>query len=127
MSVIAITRNQSSPINYGAQETSRCEGAWLKCLRWLLLQVDRRPADPFSGEIDGYLYTVSNFDERNATVHAVLLAVEGHYPFDSASTFLVAGNRKRELLLLGDSAYREVAPQAQLCWDQSVQPLLSER
>jgi hypothetical protein len=56
-----------------------------------------------------YLYTVSNFDERNATVHAVLLSVESHRPFDGADACPDGGNRKRQLLLLGDSAYREVA------------------
>jgi hypothetical protein len=51
----------------------------------LLLKIHRRPADPFSGEIDGYLYTVGNFDEWNATVHAVLLSVECHRPFDAST------------------------------------------
>jgi hypothetical protein len=46
--------------------------------RWLLLQVHPGPADPFRFEIDGYLDTVSNLDERNAAVHPELFAVEGH-------------------------------------------------
>ena len=45
------------------------------------------PLIRFPGEIDGYLYTVSNFDERNAAVHAVLLSVECHCPFDGPAPF----------------------------------------
>jgi hypothetical protein len=49
-----------------------------RCLRWLLLQVDGRPANALAIEVDGDLYAVCDFDEGDAAVHAVLLAVEGH-------------------------------------------------
>jgi hypothetical protein len=83
---------------------------------WLLLQRNWRSADPFPCEIDRYLDAVSNLDERNATVHAELLAVEGHCPFDRSSTFAVAGNRKRQPLLLRYSAYCEVAVEGNGIW-----------
>jgi hypothetical protein len=77
--------------------------------RWLLLQVHPSPADPFRFEIHGYLDTVSNLDERNAAVHPELFAVEGHCSIDRINACPLAGKRQRQPLLLGYSAYREVA------------------
>jgi hypothetical protein len=68
--------------------------------RWLLLQVHPGPADPFRFEIDGYLDTVSNLDERNAAVHPELFAVEGHCSIDRINACPLAGKRQRQPLLL---------------------------
>src|ERR1700751_6486368 len=47
-----------------------------------LLKIDGRPTDALPFEVDSYLDTVGNLDKGNATIHAVLLSVEGHCPFD---------------------------------------------
>ena len=45
-----------------------------------LLEVDGRPADALSFEVQGDLDTIGNLDERNTAVDAVILAVERHDP-----------------------------------------------
>jgi hypothetical protein len=61
-------------------------GVCQKCLTWLLLEVDRGPADALPFEVDAYLNTVGNLDERNAAIHAVLFSVEGHCSIDCSRT-----------------------------------------
>jgi hypothetical protein len=78
-------------------------------LSWLLLKDHRRPADSFPFEVDDDLDTVGNFDKRNTFVHPIVFTVEGHCSFDRARACSPTGNRKRQPLLLGYSAYREVA------------------
>jgi hypothetical protein len=56
----------------------RLDGRTHHSARSLLLKDHRRPL------IDADLDTVSNLDERNTAVHAVLLSVEGHCPFNRA-------------------------------------------
>ena len=51
---------------------------------WLLLEYQRRSAYSLPFEVDCHLDPISDFDERNATVHPVVLAVEGHRPFNLA-------------------------------------------
>src|SRR6266480_4264269 len=51
---------------------------------WLLLEYQRRSAYSLPFEVDCHLDAISDFDERNAAVHAVVLAVEGHRPFNLA-------------------------------------------
>jgi hypothetical protein len=50
----------------------------------LLLKVHRGAADSVCLEVHGHLDTVCDLDEGNATVHPVILTVEGHCPFDRA-------------------------------------------
>ena len=42
---------------------------------WLFLKDQQRPADSLPLEVDSYLDAVGNLDERDATIHAELLAV----------------------------------------------------
>src|SRR5215472_1499481 len=55
--------------------------------RWtggeLLLEYWRRPANPLPFQADIYFDTVGDFDERNAAVHAVVFAIEGHCARDA--------------------------------------------
>ena len=51
---------------------------------WLLLEYQRRSAYSLPFEVDCHLDPISDPDERNAAVHAVVLAVEGHRPFNLA-------------------------------------------
>ena len=44
----------------------------------LLLKSDRRSADSGGLELNGYLDTVSNLYEGDATVHPILLPIKGH-------------------------------------------------
>jgi hypothetical protein len=50
----------------------------------LLLEYQRRSAYSLPFEVDCHLDPISDPDERNAAVHAVVLAVEGHRPFNLA-------------------------------------------
>jgi hypothetical protein len=50
--------------------------------RWLLFEHQRRPADSLPLEVDSHLDAVGDPDEGNAAVHAVVLTVESHCPFD---------------------------------------------
>ena len=83
---------------------------------WLLLKYQRRSAYSLPFEVDCHLDPISDFDERNAAVHAIVLAVEGHRPFDLARTSPLAGKRKRQLLGFGHSAYCEVADVIKRVW-----------
>ena len=51
---------------------------------WLLLKGHRRAANSLPLEGDSHLDAVSDFDEGNAAVHPIVLAVEGHRPFNRA-------------------------------------------
>src|ERR1700751_1619455 len=74
-----------------------------------LLKIDGRPTDALPFEVDSYLDTVGNLDKGNAIIHAVLLSVEGHCPFDCPRAGPLACNRKVQLLLLGYTANCKVA------------------
>jgi len=65
---------------------------WENCC-WLLLKDHRRPADSLCLKGDSYLDTVGDPNERNAAVHTIVLAVEGHCPFNLAYAFALAVGR----------------------------------
>jgi hypothetical protein len=71
----------------------------LRCVRFLhaptmaSLKRQRWPTDALPLEMDTYLHTVGNLDERNAAVHAVLLSVEGHGSRNRARAGALARNR----------------------------------
>jgi hypothetical protein len=50
----------------------------------LLLENQRRSADPFPFQADIYFDTVGDLDEGNAFVHAVVLAIESHSAVDAS-------------------------------------------
>jgi hypothetical protein len=75
----------------------------------LLLILHGRATDSRSREIDRDLNAVGDFDERDAAVHPVFLAVKGHGSGDGAVARASAGYREKQLLGLGDSADGEVA------------------
>jgi hypothetical protein len=52
---------------------------------WLFLKDQRRPADLLPLEVDSYLDAVGNLDERDAAVHAELLAVADRCALESLS------------------------------------------
>jgi hypothetical protein len=52
---------------------------------WVFLKDQRRPADSLPLEVDSYLDAVGNLDERDATVHAELLAVADRCALESLS------------------------------------------
>jgi hypothetical protein len=52
--------------------------------QFLLFEDKRRTTDPVGYEIDCHFNAVGNFNEWNTTIHAVVLPVEGHRPFDLA-------------------------------------------
>ena len=49
-----------------------------------LLQVQLGPADSSPFEVEIYVDMVADLDEQDALVHPVVLAVEGHFPFNLA-------------------------------------------
>jgi hypothetical protein len=53
-------------------------------LHHLLLEDKRRTADPVGYEVDRHLNAVGNLNERNPTIHAVLVPIEGHGSCDFA-------------------------------------------
>src|ERR1700744_2174413 len=73
----------------------------------LFLQVHRGTADAFAKKVTLHLNAVGDLNEGDATVHPVLLAVEGHDPLHLAYACPDTGNRQRQRLRFGDSAYRE--------------------
>jgi hypothetical protein len=60
---------------------------------WLLLVDDPRPADLLRDEADSNLDTVGDFDEGNAAIHPVVLAVESQRPLNVADARPLAGKR----------------------------------
>jgi len=49
---------------------------------WLLLEHQRRSAYSLAFKVDYHLDTVGDLDQRNAFIHPIILAVEGHRPFN---------------------------------------------
>jgi len=80
-----------------------------KALARLLLEYQRRSAYLLAFEVDCHLDPIGDLNEWNATVHAVVIAVEGHRLFDLTCACPLASKRERQLLGFGHSAYREVA------------------
>jgi hypothetical protein len=76
----------SEEFEYGADPPT------VLCKRQLWLKGDWGSADPLGLEVDSYLDAVGNLDERDATIHPVLLTVEGHHPFDRARASPLASN-----------------------------------
>src|SRR5580700_9508797 len=75
----------------------------------LLLEDERGAADLFGGEMDCDLDVVGDFDERDAAVHSVVLAIEDHFAVDMLEAFCGAGESESQLLGVCDAADREVA------------------
>jgi len=50
----------------------------------LLLENQRRSADPFPFQADIYFDTVGDLDEGDALVHPVVLAIESHSAVDAS-------------------------------------------
>jgi hypothetical protein len=70
-----ITARLCASTGYNAKHTGN---------KWLLLKYQGRSAYSLPFEVDCHLDPISDLDERNATVHTVVLAVEGHRPFNLA-------------------------------------------
>jgi hypothetical protein len=60
---------------------------------WLLLVDDPRPADLLRDEADCNLDTVGDFDEGNAAIHPIVLAVESQCPLNIAGASPLTGKR----------------------------------
>src|SRR6266403_6343259 len=74
-----------------AAESRRYLGPWSARLR---IESHRRSADSLRAEVDVHFNAVGNLDEGNTFVHAVVLTVEGHCPFDRAGACPFPGNCK---------------------------------
>ena len=72
---------------------------------WLLLVHQSGAADLVHPDVDVDLDVVGDLHERDAAVHAIVLAVEGHGSFDCAVAGSLARNGQLEGFGLGDSAY----------------------
>jgi hypothetical protein len=68
-----------------------------------------RSTDSLALELHGYFHSVSNFDERDSTVHPVLLAVEGHRAIHGNASRSFALDREGQFFRLGDAANRKIA------------------
>jgi hypothetical protein len=60
----------------------------------LLLKHHRRPTDSLPLEVHDHFDAISDFDERNAAVHTVVLPVESHGAGNRALAGPLAGNCK---------------------------------
>jgi hypothetical protein len=82
----------------------------------LLFKNWRRSADLLPFQSDIYFDTVGDFDERDATRHAVLFAIESHGAVETAGGRSFAVAREGEFLHLGDTANGEVALDVKVVW-----------
>src|SRR5580693_4003429 len=82
----------------------------------LLFKNWRRSADLLPFQSDIYFDTVGDFDERYATRHAVLFAIESHGAVETAGGRSFAVAREGEFLHLGDTANGEVALDVKGVW-----------
>src|SRR5215469_11837594 len=71
----------------------------------LLFKEQGRSADPLRLEVNRDLHAVGNSDERNAAVHAELLAVERHCPFNLSRALALTVIREGQCLRLRYAAY----------------------
>ena len=81
-----------------------------------MLQCERGAADTCPVETDVDLNAVCDLDERNAAVHSVVLAVEGHSSLDIACACSYAGDGERKGLGFRDAADGEGARYVEGVW-----------
>jgi hypothetical protein len=87
----------------------------VQTLEQLLLEDEVGAADQDALEVDGDFDAVGDFDQGDAFVHAVVLAVEGHGPFDGAFAGALAFDGELEGLGLRDAADGEIADDVEGC------------
>src|SRR5579872_2991957 len=77
----------------------------------LLLKRRRESTDSLPLQVDTHFNAVRYLDERDAAIHAVVLAVKGHGPNNDAREAAFAGIRELQFLFFSDSTDREISVQ----------------
>ena len=80
------------------------------------LKTEGWAADLFGFEGDGDFDVVGDFDEGDAAVHAVVLAIEDHFAVDVFEAVLRGGQSQGKLLRIRDAADREIAVHFENVW-----------